>query len=813
MSEKSVIQAVVRPKKVAVLIPFNMPEADFRGIIEFLGWLWGGKYSCIVPFDPSDENNEVGMSWLTLYSPDVVYCAEGSCDRRWQNRIEAEIAPLEIIALRKPLNENIRYNFAHLITWEPVAENYAKQVHWLPGTRARFLFASVEPDINNRIFYDLSFGVRNREGCKGLAEFMCAGYTHVEKDSISKYVSLHGDIDSPFSYLDVSALELTPVNMFGEAPTIFILSRSCLDYAWFWNQRFNFERGSNSYLALPEDVLTEPDLIPALVSWLTVSRGWRANHCKIKTISVSRKLLDSLARKLRPRLKSHGYEHVDIEISNRRFIPQVYLQHKQHDIDAVWVDETSFEFSCLDPDFCAAIKSDTDGWMIDFNGGRHLKNHIPLRICPSTNIKLLNTPSPSSTSFNLSGSYSRRYHYGDVSIACNQKSRTKAVTLPTAEEMLLPFFKGKGIKEQVDEKRTCYETVITLFGGLEHFIECCKGKRFAIIAALRIAKELPCEKENLSLSKGCAIKQSDAPVPILMKEIKQQAKLGKSMTEPFQDLFVYMSNQDPLVVKTAKDRFVKDRGFYRQNTPKDFIAWVIQESIVRQVLHHPVCSVCGNASDWSAHIDLSVPLSCSRCGDKLPLHESFFEIGYQLNPLVNKAFKEGILPVALTLGVLKRASGGGFLYLPGLKGEHNGQGFDIDIVAVCDGKLVFCECKELQGVPPQAKVWGGIKKQFEALIATAILCEASTVVLASMADEYSKDIQRLAKEKTTPAIRVVLLTKKELLKGYVDSGRKDMEGQPAGLYEAFFPQRPSKKPKRKGKREIVFGGMTVSNTD
>ena len=809
MNEKSVVQAVVRPKKVAVLIPFNMPDPDFREIIEFLGWLWGGKYSCIVPFDPADEDNELGMSWLALYSPDVVYCADGSCDKKWQKRIEDEVAPLGVIALRTPLDENLRYNFAHLISWDPVAESYAKQVHWKPGTRSRFLFASTEQGISNRIFYDLSFGVRNQEECKGQAEFMCAGYTHVEKDSVSKYVSLHSDTDSPFSYLDVSAQELSPVNMFGEPPTIFILSRSNPDYAWFWNQRFKFEGGSNSCIALPADILNDAELIPSLVSWLTSFRGWKSNHCKIKTISSERALLDSLARKLRPRLKQHGYEHVDVEMADKRFIPRVYLQHKRHDIDAVWLDENSFEVSALEPDFANSIKNDTDGWIMDLDGGRYLKNHIPPSLSPSTNIKLLNAPSPTAPLYSM-GMYSKRYSYGDVSVACNKKERSKTITLPTADELLLPFFKSKGIREHVDEKRTCYEAAIELFGGLGQFIECCKEKRFDIIDALRTAKELPCEKNNLSLSKGCSIKQSDAPVPVLMSKIKQRAKLGKGMDEPFQDLYRYLFNQDPLIVKTAKARFVNDKGFYRQNNPRAFIAWMIQKEIVRQVLHHPKCSVCGNVADWSAQVDLAHSINCSRCGSRLPVQEGSFDIGYQLNPLVNKALKEGVLPVVLTLGLLKRATDGGFMYLPGFKGTHNGQGFDIDIVAVCDGDLVFCECKDMSGVPARSKAWGEIKEQFEALIEKGGLCGASAVVLASMADEYPKNIQKLARDKSTSRMRVVLLEKDQLLQGYVESKRKDMEDRPAGLYEAFLPQRPSRKSKRKGERKMVFGGMEVS---
>jgi len=100
MSDKTTIHTTVRPKKVAVLIPYNISDDELRDIIEFLGCLWGGKYSCIVPFDISDPENKVGMNWLGWYSPDVVFCAANSCNEEWKARIVEHVSPFSVLPLR-----------------------------------------------------------------------------------------------------------------------------------------------------------------------------------------------------------------------------------------------------------------------------------------------------------------------------------------------------------------------------------------------------------------------------------------------------------------------------------------------------------------------------------------------------------------------------------------------------------------------------------------------------------------------------------------------------------------------------------------
>ena len=210
MKHRTIIQTVVRPKKVAVLVPYDMNEDGFRDIIEFLGWLWGGKYSCIVPFDPADLENKVGMAWLTTYSPDVIYFAENSCTNEWQKRIEKEVAPFISLALQHPLEKNLHINFANVLSRTPVATAYAKEIHALPDITTKFQFLSTNPNVENRIFYDLSFGVCDKETADSLGAHLKGSSHHITSGGIPDYIRLHDNDKSPFSYLDITGLELTP---------------------------------------------------------------------------------------------------------------------------------------------------------------------------------------------------------------------------------------------------------------------------------------------------------------------------------------------------------------------------------------------------------------------------------------------------------------------------------------------------------------------------------------------------------------------------------------------------------------------------
>jgi hypothetical protein len=55
------------------------------------------------------------------------------------------------------------------------------------------------------------------------------------------------------------------------------------------------------------------------------------------------------------------------------------------------------------------------------------------------------------------------------------------------------------------------------------------------------------------------------------------------------------------------------------------------------------------------------------------------------------AVREGIVPVLPARRFLSNWTNTGLFWLPGMKFRH--QHGDVDLLACCDGRLVFCECK------------------------------------------------------------------------------------------------------------------------
>jgi len=803
MLEKTTITASIRPQKVAVVIPVDINEDDFRDILQFLGWLWGGKYSCIVPFDLNDEENELAFSWLTQYSPDVVLYANQDILNQVEGRIqELTDPPLQTTILKSPLGENFHINRGGGISWNPSYDRYVKEINSRPDTTTRYHFVSTEPGVANRIFYDLSFGIHTREGCEGLAKQFKAKSSHVEEGGIDEFIRLHDDKENPFSYLDFSGVEIDTINAHGAAPTLFILSRSILDYAWFWNCRFEFSEGGNICIPIPADLIDDDKTVGSIASWIGGYHQGRSTYCELKSISSTKQSLDKLARRLRPRVKKYGVNHVDVHLSPTPRIPFVNIRHKSQELTASWVDQDSFEFTPPKPSFVDEINDKTSArWLVELDTGYKLKGHTAPAVAYKTNSRVLSAPSPASPTWAVSG-LNRRYSGGNIFISCSCKSNDIALTLPTAEELLLPYLAEFGIQPKTDEKRTCYDATFDLFGGNRIFAECCKDIRYKVIESLWGDRGVPCEDNGHSFSKGCRFKKADSPVPVPLEKIKQYVRIGKKWTKAFSSSSLTLS--DSLMDKTYKARLVREGGFYRSNTPESFLSWLVKTGIVRRVFRYPECPTCMSESNWITEVDLSKPLNCFRCGGTILPNAAKFDMEYQLSSLVCRAFDEGIRPVALTLDVLKQAASG-FICLPGFKGERNGKAFDVDVMAVCSGHLVFCECKDMAGVPTSSNDWAKIQKQFSDLIDLGELCGASSVVLASMADEYPSLIQKLVKSRSSDSLRVVLLRNKELLLGGIQEKRENGSEYKAQFYDAFLPKTKRRKKKKKGKRSVSFG--------
>jgi len=103
------------------------------------------------------------------------------------------------------------------------------------------------------------------------------------------------------------------------------------------------------------------------------------------------------------------------------------------------------------------------------------------------------------------------------------------------------------------------------------------------------------------------------------------------------------------------------------------------------------------------------------------------------------------MPVILTLGFLANITKDSFLYLVGAKIE----GFvetDIDLIALCDRKIIFCECKDFE-CGPGSKGLQDIKQQTGILYDLAKKMDVCVLLISSLINEdgvsYFEELQRM----------------------------------------------------------------------
>ena len=134
----------------------------------------------------------------------------------------------------------------------------------------------------------------------------------------------------------------------------------------------------------------------------------------------------------------------------------------------------------------------------------------------------------------------------------------------------------------------------------------------------------------------------------------------------------------------------------------------------------------------------------------------------------------------------------GFFWLPGVKYTCEGKEGDIDLVACCDGHLVFGECKSLKDTPPGSPVWDEVVAQFLTTADVARRCGASLVVLAAQVGEFPDDVRKRIAEGVGTTMPHLLLNRRNLDDGYqlTPRGEESYPLQLADILPTPYPEPP-----------------------
>lgn len=362
--------------------------------------------------------------------------------------------------------------------------------------------------------------------------------------------------------------------------------------------------------------------------------------------------------------------------------------------------------------------------------------------------------------------------------------------LPTAEEVLHETLREFGVEPLSDEKRSSYLPVIKKFGGIHR-----AAVAFSETSGLVLKALASNAKTYDQIQSECRVGNGD---------ITANSYIGRIET--------MVIRETDRVKRISRQRFMK----HAQHTEPENLTlrsmlefWADKEILTRLWQIGP----CGHCRQqyFLPVLNIQKRIVCLHCGNKITLPTKV-PLGYKLHQAVQHAVSEGIIPVVLTGRFLYNLSHFGFLWLPGVKYRRQNQLGDIDLLACCDGHLVFCECKQLSNTPPDAKVWTQVVNQFLETVEIAKLCGGSLVVLASQVIEYPPDVQKKINDAVQDSIPILLLTKSDLDKGYREIILADEPKKTLWLDDLIpikFPER--EKPTIKMSRTIDYGCMIYTH--
>ena len=775
----------LRPQRIAFLVSEKTNVNQLMLVIGFLSRIWGGRYCPIIAVGERDQERSAKDSLLAI-RPEVIFSL-GIDQEKWA-RFSQEICqprafrPLDNVA--DNLNGYMRDNLEGIIWADFIIR---AEINASPEIQRKNLrLIAVEKDCQTAPFIAVSFGL--------ISDNLLTAYTNALNAEIidisdeydtSSYLQLCQEMMEKWSWLDFASYRLQRHHFVGEdtiyAPIVVIVSRyePVRDLALFWNLRMQYGPGSSGRIALfHESEIGNTDSVIALTNWLNSTKV-KSNYSLLASKSCPKESLESLARRLRPRLKKLKSEihHVDIKepsLGLPRIIPYDHETTVRPPISERVVSIEGLHLSYHDNlPFNAA-------WMCDLVKDVQT-SRAPYELClpPRQSIfQVLNSPNP--PQFRL-GMGVLGYGIDSVNIRFSVRDYSISFKIPNDEEILEEILEEAGIKIEKDEKRIRYIQAIEMFGG---FLE---AARFLSGSSLKIVN-------------------SFGGNPLTLGEIKSRARLRKAKKKKA-SLFIEFSNRLP---KHAKRVAQKRYSIYSKElldidvSEAEILQRLLNRNVIRRKWKLNRCVYC-DKEYWVDNLDISGPVSCPGCRKPVNLSDKL-QLGYELNELIVLSIREGIIPVVLTARFLNNLTSRGFIFLPGVKCLKGSLKADFDILAICDGHLVAAECKSLENTNNQSNVWKDIEGQLKKSIALGKTCQIEALIVAGMCEKFPEEFKKNVTESAGEEMGVLFLNNDDLQKG---NRHISFKGGPSRLLkiEDILPsvRRPKKKArKKKGRRTVAL---------
>jgi len=774
----------LRPQRIAFLISENTNVNRLMLVIGFLSRIWGGRYCPIIAVGEKDQEASAKESLLAI-RPELIFSL-GIDERKWA-KFSQEICqprafrPLDNVA--NNLNGYMTDNHEGIIWADFIVQ---AEINASPEIQRKNLrLIAVGKDCQIDPFIAASFGLISDNLLTAYTDDLNAEMLEiVDEYDTSSYLQLCQEMMKKWSWLDFASYRLQTHHFFGAdtiyAPLVVIVSQwePVKDLALFWNLRMQYGPGSSGRIALfHESEIENTDSVIALTNWLN-SIKFKSNYSLLASKCCPKKSLESLARRLRRRLKKlkSQIHHVDIKepsLGLPQIIPYDHETNVRPPISERVVSIEGLHLTYHDNlPFNAAWMCDL---VKDVQTGR-----APYELCllPRQSVfQVLNSPNP--PWFRL-GMGVLGYGIDSVNIRFSVRDYSISFKVPNDEEILEEILEEADIKIEKDEKRIRYIQAIEMFDG---FLE---AARFLSGSSLKIVN-------------------SFGGNPLTLGEIKSKARLGKAKKKKT-SLFVEFSNRLP---KHAKRVAQKRYSIYSKElldidaSEAEILQRLLNRNVIRRKWKLNRCVYC-DKEYWIDNLDISGHVSCPGCRKPVNLGDKL-QLGYELNELIVLSIREGIIPVVLTARFLSNLTSRGFIFLPGVKCLIGPLKADFDILAICDGHLVAAECKSLENTNNQSNVWKEIEGQLKKSIDLGRTCQIETLIVAGMCEKFPEEFKKNVTDLAGKGMGVLFLNNEDLQKG---NRRISSRGRQSRLLriEDILPS--FRRPKKKGRKKK--GGRTVA---
>ena len=738
-----------RPQRIAILAANDVSNKGYISAVDFLSRIWGGKYCPIfVVYDSNSEQQ--AQRNLAATRPDVVLCL-GLDFSKWSTIAESICQPRGIGVLNDKYLEQLSTINPHKLI--PATSLILDAIKKSPHMERDNLYFFTKNNSSISMFMALSFGYLPDEDTKNYVKALKAKVVQ-SPDNISSYLKTCLDVSKRRCWLDFACNYLSTNNLFGQfpmPPTIVVCGEKITDYSVFWNLRAQLSVGSSGTIVLFPDIeIDNTESVESLTKWI-IQSPVDANYCAIRSFSVAKSRLEHLARQLRSRLRSSRFKHVDVK--TKAELAPIVVPYEKHTHAKVYLSDNQLNFDSIKPDFIEHT-SPSNSWICDFVRDSDTKRALCELVLPprSSIIQVLNAPCPPKFNTNMN---KVRWGPDSLNVRCDSHESTISFGIPTNEELITEILKESGIKSIKDEKRIRYNQVIKMFDGLKDAYLAFSGSSLKIIKSF-LGNNETSDYYNPNTNSR----------PLSLGEIKSKAKLKQLGTTVSRPIYDMLKNHLPSHAKDiGQQRF--DRYFEHDishgKDEQKIINRLVQRGVLRRKWKLEKCGLC-DKEYWTEHIDINKPINCPGCGNIITL-SSQITLGYELNELVRLVIQEGIIPVVLTANFLYTATSEGFIWLPGVKCHSDDIETDFDLVCICDGHLFAAECKTLNKIGSNSRVWSRIVKKLNRPLVLAQRAGFEGYIVSSLSETYPQTFQKKVESMSKENFKVSLLNKKDLVSG------------------------------------------------